>query len=80
LCCPSLTARCGGHLDTISADLEARPPLTRHHGCGTRRMSNPDPRDSRRTVTISLCRFDGGEEIDLLISSARTFSAGLVAE
>jgi hypothetical protein len=48
-------------IDTISADLEARRPLTNHRGGGTRGMSNPDPRGNRRTVTISLCRFDGGK-------------------
>ena len=34
---PRQRPRCGGHLDTISAHLEARPPLTKHTGAYGRR-------------------------------------------
>jgi GNAT superfamily N-acetyltransferase len=47
---------CSAHLDNIPADLEARPPLTKHHGCGTRGCQTQIPGTTSGTVTISLCR------------------------
>ena len=56
---------CGAHLDTITADLKARAPLTQHHGCRTGGCQTQIPGTTAGIVTISLCCFDGGEGIDM---------------